>query len=103
MHDMKIRAGSRLTFTVKRADSEAVSATFIAQNDIKTIQDTVDYDSNGIAYFEIIDTDVVGEYDYQINENFEEGLPDIYPNMDDCDGDCDLPTLEICKSLPEVS
>lgn len=105
MDSMKIRQGARLNFTVERADPSAVSATFIAQYQDIVITDTVSYDSNGIAAFEFNspDTDVVGEYEYQINENFSSGSPDIYPNMDDCDGDCDLPTLEICKSLPNGS
>lgn len=102
---MKIRAGARLSFTVQRADDEAVSATFIAVNDTVTITDTIAYDEDGIAAFQFDspDTNVVGEYEYQVNENFATGSPDIYPNGDDCDGDCDLPTLEICESLEAES
>jgi hypothetical protein len=102
---MQVRQGGRLTFTITRADAEAISATFIAQLGGVIINETVNYDADGLAYFEIgsPDTDVVGEYQYQINENFATGSPDIYPNSDDCDGDCDLPILEICESLPEGS
>lgn len=107
LDEMKIRAGARLNFSVERADSSAVSATFIAQFEDTVISDTVEYDEDGIASFQFDspDTDVVGVYEYQINENFETGSPDIYPNFDDCDGDCDLPELEICESLgvPESS
>lgn len=101
MDDLKIRAGARLSFTVERADDEAVSATFLAVMDDVVITDTVDYDEDGKAAFQFDspNTDVVGVYDYQVNENFESGSPDIYPSADDCDGDCDLPTLEICESL----
>jgi len=103
MDNLTIRAGARLSFTVERADDEAVSATFIAQSDDATITDTVDYDSEGKAEFQFDspDTDVVGDYQYQVNENFESGSPDIYPSSDDCDGDCDFPELKICESLPE--
>lgn len=99
--NMQIRAGARLTFTIQRADDEAVSATFIAKYEEAIITATENYDSEGVATFQFDspDTDVVGTYEYQINENFATGSPDIYPSTDDCDGDCDLPTLEICESL----
>lgn len=101
MDNLKIRAGARLSFTVERADNEAVSATFIAANEDLIISETVEYNSEGKAAFQFDspETDVVGVYEYQVNENFESGSPDIYPSADDCDGDCDLPTLEICESL----
>lgn len=105
--DLQIRAGARLTFTVQRASDDAVSATFIAVLDTPEtiITDTVAYDSEGLAVFEFDspDTDIVGTYEYQVNENFEEGSPDIYPSLDGCDGDCDLPNLIICESLEEVT
>lgn len=98
---MQIRAGARLSFTVTRADDEAISATFIAENEDNTITDTVVYDAVGVAAFQFDspDTDTVGVYEYQVNENFTTGSPDIYPDLDGCDGDCDLPELEICPSL----
>lgn len=103
MKNLKIRAGARLTFTVERADSTAVSATFIAYNEASgmEITDTVSYDPDGQAAFEFNSpyTDVVGEYEYQINENFATGSPDIYPDVSGCEGDCELPILEICESL----
>lgn len=103
MNNMKIRAGARLSFNIQRADSEAISATFIAIYDTNEISDTVIYDADGIASFQFDspDTDIVGTYEYQVNENFAAGSPDIYPNTEGCDGDCDLPTLEICPSLTE--
>lgn len=114
--NMKIRAGARLNFTITRADDEAVSATFIAvlndEDNDATITATEEYDEDGVAHFQFDapETDMVGSgesdiYDYQINENFESGSPDIYPNTDDCDSDegCEFPTLEICESLSEGS
>lgn len=108
LNEMKIRAGARLNFSVERADESAISATFIAEFEDNIISDTVEYDEDGIANFQFDspDTDVVGEYEYQVNENFETGSPDIYPSGDDCDGDdCDFPILEICESkeAPESS
>lgn len=98
--NMQIRQGARLNFTIYQADPGSVSATFIAVFGANIITDTVAY-TNGEADFQFDspDTDVVGTYEYQINENFATGSPDIYPNTNDCDGDCDLPTLEICESL----
>lgn len=100
MNNIKIRAGSRLNFTVEQADPDSVSATFIAVFENVTITNTVNY-VDGKAYFEFDspDTDIVGIYEYQVNENFPTGSPDIYPNFDNCSGDCSFPTLEICESL----
>lgn len=98
--NMQIRQGARLNFTIYQADESSVSATFIAVNGGVTITDTVPY-VNGEANFQFDspDTDVAGTYEYQINENFASGSPDIYPNTGDCYGDCDFPTLTICESL----
>lgn len=103
-NNITIRAGARLTFTIQRADPNAVSATFIAEMDGVIITDTVPYDSEGVAVFQFDspDTDVVGTYDYQVNENFPTGSPDIYPSLGDCFGDeCEFPQLIICESLEE--
>jgi len=104
MNNMKIRSGERLDFPVYQADPESISATFIAQFENTIITDTEVYE-DGVAWFSFDspETDVVGTYDVQVNENFAVGSPDIYPSADDCDGDCDFLTLEICPSLPEGS
>jgi len=105
MDSMKIRAGARLNFTITRANDDAISATFIADDGAgHIITDTIAY-TDGVADFQFDspDTDNVGTYDFQVNENFATGSPDIYPNADGCDGDCDFPTLEICESLEEGS
>lgn len=102
MNNMKIRAGARLNFSINRADSTAISATFIADDVFgNEISDTVAYDVNGVAAFQFDapETDIVGVYEYQVNENFATGSPDIYPSIDGCDGDCEFPTVEICESL----
>lgn len=105
--DIITRQGARLTFTVDRADPTAESATFIMQHTETglVINQTANYNMEGVAVFtfEASDTELVGVYEYQIEENFSSGSPDIYPNFDNCDGDCDLPTLEICESLPRGS
>lgn len=101
--DITIRQFGRLTFNVERSDPEAVSATFRFSDGTNTVEKTVEYDDDGVAYFEFgsPDTDVIGDYDYQVNENFAVGSPDIYPIQDDCDGDCEFPQLHICESIPD--
>lgn len=108
MNSMTIRAGGRLSFEIQRGDDTAVSATFIMQMQEQpgtVVSVTEPYDSNGVAFFDIgsPDTDEVGVYNYQINENFASGSPDIYPDPEKCSQDCDFPTITICESLPEVS
>lgn len=104
-NNLTIRSGARLTFTVERASEDAVSATFTAEMDGVTIEDTIAY-TNGVAVFQFDspDTDIPGEYDYQVAENFSTGSPDIYPSLGDCFGDnCELPKLIICESLGDES
>lgn len=105
---MKIRAGGRLNFQTLRGDPSAVSATFIMQAQDEpgiVVTATEPYDEDGVAFFDIgsPETDEVGVYDYQINENFTLGSPDIYPDPTGCEGDCEFPTVTICESLPEGS
>ena len=104
MNSIKIRAGARLNFVVDQADPESISATFIAVFEGTIITDTVEYiEGKANFQFDSPDTNVVGVYEYQVNENFLSGSPDIYPSFDNCDGDCAFPTLEICESLEEGS
>lgn len=44
----------------------------------------------------------VGEYTYMVYENYATGLPAAYPDPENCDGECDLPTITICEAI-EVS
>jgi hypothetical protein len=107
MNNMKVRSGGRLSFNITRGDSTAVSATFIMQHQDTDIFISVTeaYNSEGIAAFELgsPETDVVGVYDYQVNENYATGSPDIYPDISGCDDDCELPTVTVCESLQEES
>lgn len=105
MDNMKIRAGEQLRFSIAQADPDSISATFIAQSNNGSITATEAY-VNGVAWFEFNspETDVVGLYDYQVNENFATGSPDIYPSPEGCEsGNCEFPILEICESLTEGS
>lgn len=98
MSKLQIKAGAQLSFSVERANNSAVSATFIAKFGSTTITDTVDYDSEGVAYFTFsgANTNVVGTYDWQVNENFSNGAsPDKYPLLDGGE----FPKLYIYPSL----
>ncbi len=100
MKNLTYRQGSLISLDVERASDTAISATLLYNGPIAD-QITELY-VNGVAHFEF-SLDDVGEYEYQINESYESGPPDIYPNMDNCDGDCDLPKITICEALPEGS
>lgn len=102
MQDITIRQSGRKTFYIERSDQDAISATFLFSDGTTTKSITEPFDSAGRAYFELGSplTDVAGEYEYQVNENFASGSPSIWPDPDNCDGDCDLPRLTICEALP---
>lgn len=104
MNDISIRQGSALNIQVNQGDTSAISATLIIKlNDNPAISVTDTY-VDGVANLTLsaAQTSVVGIYDYQVNENYEDGAVVKYP-ADDCD-DCDFPKLEICESLDgEVS
>lgn len=101
--DFSVRVGSLEPFEIPRGYESAVSVTLLLQ-DKETGDEyvfTAAYDENGVAYIYFEDVPI-GIYEYQVNENYETGLPSIYPDPSDCDGgDCDLPLMEVCYSLPE--
>ena len=35
-------------------------------------------------------------YDYYVTENFTNEDPIIYPSPENCEGDCELPTITVC-------
>ena len=102
MDSFKIKQGARLDLQVESQDTTSVSATLIIKpvdgNAVEFTEPFVD----GIADFTNVDEIsnlAVGVYEYQLNENYESGQPDKYPDPGNCDGDCTFPTIEICESL----
>lgn len=101
MKNMKVRKGARLAFIVSQGDETSISATFVFGNEDTPNQSVTEPFVDGVANFEIGSpyTDIVAKYSYQINENYPTGSPDIYPDADGCEGDCSLPTFEVCEAL----
>lgn len=109
MRNIRVRQGSQVPLLVYQGDEGSVSATLILKNQETSdiIEKTGDFelvDGGMVAdlTLDAVDTAVVGLYDYQINENFDDADPIKYPDAGDCDGDdCSFPTIEICESLDE--
>jgi hypothetical protein len=107
-NNMSVLQGGLLPLTVNQGDSDSVSATLILKEQTTevVIEKTALY-INGVADLTLDEdeTDVVGVYDYQINEEYVSGAPDKYPDPDNCQGEFAFPTLTIYQALdePEVS
>jgi len=103
--NIAVLEGGNLPLTVERQDPEALSATLILKHTESgaIIEVTGNY-VDGVADVSLDgdNTSVVGVYEYQVNENFESGSPDKYPNPNNCDGDFEFPTITIYNSLDEV-
>ncbi len=97
---MTAREGGKLTFTITQGDTESVSATIVISNtDTLELTEVTEEFVEGVASFEVEGL-AEGDYEYQIEENFETGDPLIYPDPDQCeDEDCDFPTITICNNL----
>lgn len=103
MTNLKIRQGQVIRLLVEQGDEDSISATLLMRNQetLDVITATATY-TDGVAELVVDgeDTETVGIYDYQINENFSGGDKDKYPDPTDCDGeDCDFPTIEICDAI----
>lgn len=100
--DIVSRYGAALNLVVDQGDETSVSATIVLK-ELETdviIEKTGDF-VDGVADLSFdSESDVIpmGVYSYYVRENFVDALPNIYPNVDNCDGDCELPTLTICES-----
>lgn len=101
--NMTVWEGSQVPLTVEQGDSASVSASFVMinQDTEETFTVTGEYeDVDGVMIADVSLTDqetVVGVYDYYIAENFEDEDPLIYPDPNDCDDDCELPTITVCE------
>ena len=99
MENITARVGSKINIRIEQGDENSISATIVVRN-IET-EETEEFTgtfTDGVTDIEIDGLDI-GEYEYDVEENFETGDPLIYPDPDDCDGEeCDLPTITICRS-----
>ena len=101
--NMTVWEGSQVPLTVEQGDPTSVSASIvmIEQTTEQTYTVTGEYeDIDGVMTADVSLTDtetVVGVYDYYITENFTDEDPLVYPDPDNCDGDCELPTITVCE------
>lgn len=106
MDSYKIKQGSRLDLQVVAEDDTSVSATIILRSQVENsspIEFTEPFVDKVADFINVagISELPVGFYDLQINENYSSGLPDKYPNDDDCDDECGYLILQICESLDD--
>lgn len=104
--DITIRQGETLQIPVTINDPSADSVRFVAANEDGLIilditeQFTVS-DNKATATISTDDTLLeTGEYKYQLVVTYTDGIIDILPDPNECNGDdCELPKLIICESL----
>lgn len=96
---MKELHGASLNFVVVQSERTSVSITVVIKSKTDgSVQEFTETFVDGKASFAISTLDV-GKYEYQINENYDSGAPDKFPNNDNCDGDCTFPEIIICAAL----
>ena len=105
MENMIVWQNSQVPLTVNQGDPESVSATLVmilqdGSVDL-TITKTASFvDVDGVMTADLTlnaaDTATEGLYDYYIKENFDDEDSLIYPNPDNCEDECELPTIKIC-------
>lgn len=99
MNDMTAWQNTRLDFQLVSEDDDSVSATLVMIDSEDNAYEFTEQFVNKIADFQSesgITALPEGVYSYIVYENFSEGLPIAYPDPNDCDGECELPTITIC-------
>lgn len=118
MDDLKVRLGETLQFPVKERDETALTVRFIAKDQdnvvvLNVLESFEDSSENPtyprVANF-VIDTsslDLTSDtvnYHYNLIVLYEDDVIEIFPAVEECEGECDLPELIVCESLlPAVS
>ena len=100
---MSIRRGETLQIPIEADDESAVSVRFlVTKNGVSYIDETEDF-VDGKATISTDDTYIpIGDYEFSYTMTYSDGVIDILPDTDDCDGDCELPVFTVCKSNAEV-
>lgn len=106
MHDLSIRRGETLAFTVQADDLTATTLQFIVSETDGTvlINETENFatvDGDRVASIQTDDTDhEEGDYEFMFVITYSDGVIQKFPQPEDCeDDDCELPVLSICKAL----
>lgn len=104
MDDVTAWKNARFDFQIVTEEADAVSATLVLKDEDNTYEFTQPF-VDLVADFQSevgITALPVADYDYMVYENYATGLPVAFPDPDNCDGECDLPTITICEAI-EVS
>lgn len=104
MDNITIWQNAQTQLEVTQGDPDSVSATIImvlvdSSVSLTVTKTAVFVDGLADLSLDATDTAVVGVYEYQILENFSGDDPLVYPDPDNCDDGCELPTITICESL----
>lgn len=103
--DISIRQGETLELNITADDLTADTVELIVADTEGSviINETANFDTvdnKRIATISTLDTDhPVAEYEYMLTIVYEDGYIEKLPDVSDCEGDCSLPKLNICKSL----
>ena len=99
MDTIKIRQGETLQIPIEADDSTAVSVQFQVVKDGIIYLDVTESFVDGKATIFTNDTLLeIGDYEYIITITYSDGVVDILPDPDDCDGDdCEFPDFIVCK------
>jgi len=99
MENLVIRQGETLELSVKTDDDSATTVQLLATKEGSTFIDKTEPFVNRVAVLRTNDTIIpLGEYEYSLTVVYSDGFIDELPDTQDCEGDCDFPTLTICKS-----
>lgn len=105
MDNLSVRRYETLELGIEADDDSAVAVRFIASKDGTVfIDEEAPFNNDGEATIRVQEVDIpLGEYEYTLTLTYSDGTVDILPDASDCGDECDLPTLEVCKSnTPEV-
>ena len=102
MENPVIRRGETLELTFKADDATALTVQLKAVKDGVVYFDETEPFVDSIAVIRTNDTNVaVGEYPFTLKVVYEDGFIEILPDAEDCDGDCELPSIIVCESTEE--
>lgn len=103
MTDEYIREGETFEVTLTDTDVTADTVTITITNDIGHItQETASYslvDDVPTATIQVTDPTLVeGEYEYMYTVTYTDGVVRKFPDISECDGDCNLPKFVVCEA-----
>lgn len=103
MENIAIRRGETLELTIKADDDTASTVELRAvDKDDAIVIDLVESFVNGVAVIRIANLLLpYGEYEYTLKVEYVDGFTEIYPDVDNCGGECSLPVIKVCKSLED--